>query len=501
MKSAASHPIRSASGFGVFGPVGSGPVLTRENPANTAETVGELRTNTVEEVDAIVRSAETAQRVWSRQSIQQRIDQLLSAADAVGETTAELSVVLARELGKPVADSAGEMGFAAAFTRYVTDHAEHVLATTYLDDAAGRVQVDRVPFGVVAAVVPWNAPLILASLKVGPALVSGNSIVVKPSPLAPFAVTAALEAMAGALPAGVLSVVHGEAAVGQALVGHSRVRKVAFTGGEAVGRSVLATTAQHITPAVMELGGNDAALVCEDAVFDDTFIEGMIFGALLTSGQVCMAAKRLYVPQSRMDEFVDRFVEVARRVLVCGDPLNPAVTVGPLVSAVQVAKVSGLVAEAASAGATVTPLGTLTSEFDPERGYFLQPTLVVAENSMAIVQTEQFGPTVPVVGYRRLDQAIGWANDSDLGLASSVWSSDEDHAFAVAQRLEAGTTFINCHNRAGMSLRVPFGGVKRSGFGREFGEAGIAEYSQTHAIHLPGTIRDGQGSARLYPQG
>ncbi len=190
-------------------------------------------------------------------------------------------------------------------------------------------------------------------------------------------------------------------------------------------------------------------------------------------------------------------------MLVCGDPLDPSVTIGPVVNAAAVQRIAGLLDDAGRRGATVVPLGRTTAEWDAGNGWFVRPTLVVGAPAEArIVTEEQFGPTVPVLGYSDLDDAIRQANDGESGLASSVWSDDVDRAFRVGRRLEAGMTFINCHNRAGMSLRVPFGGVKRSGFGREFGDEGIAEFTQTHALHLPGAVRDADGrgpSGSAYP--
>jgi len=480
------------SGFGAGGPVGTGVPFRRENPARPNEIVGEMAACTADEVSDIVEAAAAAQRDWARRPTPERVDLLRRAADAVGASAKRLAPVLTAELGKPIDDSAGEMGFAAAFAHHVATRVEALTAESVVDDDAGRVVVTHEPHGVVAAIVPWNAPLILSSLKVAPAVATGNTVVVKPSPLAPFAVTEALAAMAAELPPGVISVVHGGADVGEALVGHRDVAKVAFTGGEVVGRSVLRTAAERITPTVMELGGNDAAVILDDLTLDDDVMERMVFGAFLTSGQVCMAAKRIYVPEHRLGELVDRFRETADRVLVGGDPADRRVTIGPLVTRAHRDRVADLVAGAVDGGATAHALGTFVDSWDPEEGYFLRPTLVVgAAADSTIVTTEQFGPTVPVVGYDDLDRAVEWANASDLGLASSVWSDDEERAFDVGRRLRAGMTFVNCHNRAGMSLRVPFGGVKRSGFGREFADAGIAEYTATHALHAPASVRAG----------
>lgn len=489
-----SASIRRERGFGAAGPIGSGPESVRENPAAVDRTVGVLTATLPSEVDDVVRAAAAAQHEWAATTIDERVRCLRAGADALARSDAVLGPVLAEELGKPLADSSGEMRFAAAFLRWVCDAAPRVCADTELDDAEGRVLIIRRPFGTVAAIVPWNAPLILSALKVAPAIATGNSIVVKPSPVAPFAVTAALSILAEQLPPGVLSVVHGGAEVGDALVSHQSVRKVAFTGGERVAQSVLAACAEQLTPTMLELGGNDPALLLDDLTFADDVMERLVFGVFLTSGQVCMAAKRIYVPNRRLDEFVDAFIAAAQRVLVCGDPMSPEVTIGPLATAEQRARVMGLVDHARAEGADVIDLGQTGPGFDPDRGYFLRPTLVRGAGADApVVTEEQFGPTVPLIGYDSLDAGIAASNASEMALASSVWSDDPERAFAVGRKLEAGMTFINCHNRSGMSLRVPFGGMKRSGFGREFGEQGISEFTQTHALHLPASARRESG--------
>lgn len=475
--------------------------IERENPARFTEVVGRVSSVDAAGAAAAVDAAHRAFQGWRRVEVGERCELLLAAADSVAATADALGPLLARELGKVIGDCRGEMGFAAAALRHAAEVAPRVSADRTIDDAAGRLTVEQIPYGVIAAIVPWNAPLILSILKVAPALACGNTIVVKPSPLAPLAVTAALRSIADGLPPGVLSVIHGGPEVGETLVGHPLVRKVAFTGGGVTARLVGRTAAEAITPVVMELGGNDAAIWLDDAPFDDASMERAVFGTFLTSGQVCMAAKRLYVPRRREREFIDSYQAAAVRVLRLGDPLDPSVTVGPMVSARQRAFVAELVGEAVNGGAVAHRLGTV-ADIDLTHGWFLHPTLVVgAADSSRLVTDEQFGPAVPLCVYDDLDDAIDRANDSELGLASSVWSADEDRAFEVARRLEVGTTFINCHNRAGMSLRSPFGGVKKSGFGREFGDEGLAEYLQPHAIHAPAVVRPGgpTSAANAYP--
>ena len=494
-------PVEVAS-FGAGGPTAVGRI-ERVNPARTSEVVGRAATVDPAGAAALVTAADAAHRAWAARAPEDRCALLLEAADAVAATTDDLGPLLARELGKVVADCRGEMGFAAACLRHTVELAPEVLATTEVDDGAGRLRVERVPFGVVVAIVPWNAPLILSILKVAPALAAGNAVVVKPSPLAPLAVTRALAAIAARLPDGVLSVVHGDGDVGGALVAHPLTRKVAFTGGGATAAHVAAAAAPLLTPLVMELGGNDPAVFLDDAHLGDGVMERAVFGAFLTSGQVCMAAKRFYVPRARLGEFVEAFTAAAARVLVVGDPLDEHVTMGPMVSAAQRDHVVRLVDDARDRGGEVRTLGRVAAACDLDAGWFLRPTLVTGlDDDAALVSEEQFGPSVPVLPYDSLDEAVARANDSELGLASSVWSADEDRAFAVASRLEAGMTFVNCHNRTGMSLRAPFGGVKRSGYGREFGAAGLEEYVQTHAVHAPAAVRAGSGvtaAANAYP--
>lgn len=484
--------LSSFDASGSVGGDGSGGWIERVNPARFSQVVGRVAAVDTAGADTAVVAAHGAFDAWSEMSVDGRLELLEEAADAVAATSDDLGPLLARELGKVVADCSGEMGFAAAYLRHAIAATRRVGVDDELDDDMGRLRIIRRPYGVCVAIVPWNAPLILSILKVAPALATGNTIVVKPSPLAPLAVTAALHTIAAVLPPGVLSVLHGDAEVGETLVGHPLVRKVAFTGGGTVARLVATTAATNVTPVVLELGGNDAAVVLDDAPLDDELFERLVWGTFLTSGQVCMAAKRLFVHSSRLAEFEQGYLAAAERLLVMGDPLDPQVTVGPMVSAQQRDFVAGLVADSASRGGVVHELGTVSDGIDVDGGWFCRPTLVTgAADDWPVVAEEQFGPTVPLLGFDEIDEVVDRVNADQYGLASSVWSEDEDRAFAIAERIEAGFTFVNCHNRAGMSLRAPFGGWKQSGYGREFGDAGVAEYLQTHSIHVPTAMRLG----------
>lgn len=486
----------------VVGGVGVAPVswVAREDPARPEVVVGRVAAGDADVADAAIRSAEAAFGGWSARPVAERGALLRAAVGAVAVQADDLAVLLARELGKVLPDCRGEIAFAQAFVAYCTEVAERSLVERVTDDAEGRLTVHLEPYGVVGAITPWNAPVILALLKVAPALATGNTVVVKPSPLVPLTVTQVLHTMAARLPTGVLTVVNGGGDVGAAIAGHPLVRKVAFTGGGRIARAVMRSAAEQLTPLVLELGGNDPAVFLDDADLGDETLHRAVLGTFLTGGQVCMAAKRLYVHRSRLEEFTERYVAVARTALVLGDPLQEGVTVGPMASRAQVEHVSGLVADARRRGGTVTPLGTLADEALVAGGYFLRPVLVTGVTDDApIVATEQFGPAVPLLAFDDEDEVVARANAGQGGLASSVWSRDEDRAFALARRIRAGFTFVNTHNRTGLALRAPFGGMGRSGFGREFGEEGVREYVQTHAVNLPATVRGGAGSASAYP--
>jgi len=469
-------------------------VIVRENPARPSEVVGSVAETT--DVDAVVGRAAAAQRGWAAVGLPERCAAVSAALEPLGPRVDALAELLARESGKPLADCRGEIGFALTFARWACATAPEALADEEVDDGAGRLVQRRVPYGVVAAVTPWNAPVILTLLKVVPALCAGNAVVVKPSPLAPFAVSALLADVARALPPGLVGVVQGGAAVGSALVAHPAVRKVAFTGGEATGRAIAHAAAERLVPSVLELGGNDPAVLLPDAALTDEAMDRLVMASFATSGQVCMAAKRLYVHRSLADRFVAAYLAAAQRVLVTGDPLADGVTMGPLVTRAAADRVRSLLGEGKA-----HPLGTCLPFGD---GYFVEPALVTGlADDAPLVAQEQFGPAVPLLVFDDEDEVVARANAGELGLAASVWSADEERAFALAARLEAGFVFVNTHNRTGMSLRAPFGGVKASGWGREYGVEGLREYAQTCVTHAPAAFRaGGAGSgAAAYPTG
>lgn len=479
-----------------------GAWIERENPARTQERVGRVAAADPAVAARAVEAAAAASPAWREVPVAERAERLVGALQrAIGDRAEELARLLTRELGKVLVDTRGELRFAQAWTSFCATASRAVCAERELDDAEGRLLVRPEPFGVVAAITPWNAPIILAMLKVAPALVTGNTMVVKPSPLAPLAVTELLGALGRELPRGVLNVVNGGPDVGRVLVEHRAVSKIAFTGGLPTARAIMAGASRRVTPLVLELGGNDPAIFLEDAELTPATLERAVFGTFLTSGQVCMAIKRLYVHGAIAVAFREGYEAAAARCLVVGDPLDEEVTVGPLVSADQARRVEGLVREARAHGAAVRELGRVAGGASLSSGHFLRPTLVTGvPDDARVVAEEQFGPTVPLLTFRDEEEALRRAGEGELALASSVWSADEDRAFRLAGRLLTGFTFVNTHNRSGLALRAPFGGRGASGFGREFGEEGLREYVQTHAINLPAAVRAGAGG-RSYPSG
>jgi len=479
-------------------------MLARENPARTDECVGEVEVADAAAVDAAVRRARAAQRGWAGVPVAERARVLREAADRLVPQQDAIAELMARETGKVLPDCGGEVAFAISVLRWAADTAERLLVDSEVDDDRGRLLLRHRPYGVVAAITPWNAPVVLAVLKVGPALATGNTVVVKPSPLAPFAVARFLGVLADRLPRGALHVVHGDAATSTALVGHPGVDRVAFTGGEAAGRAIGELAGRSLTPSLLELGGNDPAILLADAALDDAAMDRLVMAAFATSGQVCMAVKRLYVHTSRYDEVVDAFRTAADRVLRWGDPLHAGVSMGPVVSAAAACRVRDLVDRAAGRGAEVHEIGRRDDATDPDRGHYLAPSLVLgAGDGEPLVAEEQFGPVLPLLRFRTEEEVLARANAGELGLGASVWSADEDHAFDLARRLDCGFAFVNTHNRTGLALRAPFGGVKRSGWGREYGDEGVLEHVQTCVVHAPGAFRPGGAGlgAAAYPTG
>lgn len=473
------------------------PMHPVRNPARAEEIVGASALAGADLVDRAVRAAAVAAPGWAALSAADRRTALKDAAAAALEDFGGRAALLTGEQGKVLWESMVDLAGAPYLLRECRRMIEQVADEQVVDDERGRFIRRRRPVGVVAVIVPWNYPVLLAFNAIAPALAAGNTVVVKPPELAPLALTAVLHAVAAVLPDGVINVVPGDGAVaGHALAAHPLVRRIMFTGGTASGRAVMRAAADSITGVGLELGGNDPALVLESAVIDDDLITALRNSAFICSGQVCFAVKRIYVHRSHFDAFVGAFSD-ATNALAVGDGLDPASSIGPLISAGARDRVQDLIRDSAEIGATVTELGRKVDPASWEDGHFLLPHVVtgIAHRSR-LVATEQFGPVLPILAFDDEDEAVALANDSEYGLAASVWSRDDGHAFEVARGIEAGTVFVNVHQAGASDHTTPFGGVKQSGIGRINGWASIEELTETQmlirrddAANLPGPPR------------
>lgn len=454
------------------------------DPGRLDTVASRVAIGTAADVDRAVRRAHDAFQTWSRTPVADRVAALMRASEIVQAGAEELAPLLVREHGGVLWEAQTDFMLGTGVLQHTASLAEEFLQPTGYDDAESTISIERVPRGVVGAIVPWNMPVVLTMMKLAPALATGNTLVLKPSPFAPAALTLLLERMASVLPDGVVNVVIGDTEVGQAITSHPLVRKVGFTGGTATAKHVMASAADSIKNVTLELGGNDPAIVLDDADLDLT-LDRMLPGIYTRTGQICFAVKRVYVPRSRYDAFVDALCDRVAGYKV-GHGLDPEASFGPLNNKAQYDRVLELIAAAKDSPSQVIELGQKLNADEWDNGYYVLPHVVRdVEHDALITSCEQFGPIIPVVAYDSEEQALAWANDSEYGLGSSVWTSDPERGFALARQVEAGSTFINTHSFQSLDLRMPFGGIKQSGIGREFGTAGMAEYVEEHAIrHL-----------------
>ncbi len=454
------------------------------DPGRLDDVVALLAQASADQVDQAVQCAHAAFAGWRHTPLAERMRLLREAAAQMEQQADEVVPWMARESGMLLPINRGEIGMAANIVRDNAELAEAFLQPRQVQDATSWVSVEKRPYGVVAAIVSWNAPVILTMRKLAPALACGNTIVVKPSPSAPVGISMLLRKMAALFPPGVINVVHGGAAAGRALTTHPLVRKVSFTGGGKVATSIMKDAAESIKDVQFELGGNDPALVLDDVNVADA-VPKIVGGAFRRTGQFCFAVKRVYVPESLYGAFFEAMRLEVDKFRV-GHPLTPGVTMGPMNNRAQHDYVQGLVERTRGAGARVHTLGRRMEEDAALQGYYLLPALVEqADPHLEVVTSEQFGPILPVVPYRDVAQALQWANEGELGLGSSVWSTDGNRAVEIARAIEAGMTFINQAGTSRLGQKnIPFGGVKQSGIGRESSEVGLAEYVEYHGINL-----------------
>ncbi|ORA11959.1 aldehyde dehydrogenase [Mycobacterium arosiense] len=453
---------------------------------STEELVTKVRHAETADIDDAVIAARTAfdRGPWPRMSPEERAEVIRSAIQLLAARRDEIATLVTREMGAPYSDTVGQqipgaLGMAKAFTRYSADMSR----ATSRNGRLGWALIEQEPVGVVGAIVAWNAPFYFSILKVIPALLAGCTVVLKPAEETPISAFHLGEALyAAGLPAGALSIVPGDRGVGAHLVSHPGVDKVAFTGSTAAGRVIGATCGQMLKRSSLELGGKSAAIVLEDADLADT-TPWLSAGAFYNSGQVCAALTRVLAPRRRYDEVVDSLAAAATKLRI-GDPFSPDTEVGPLVSARQRYRVEGYLEIAKQEGAIVAAGGGRPSGLD--RGYYLEPTVFAGvDNDMRIAREEIFGPVAVVIPYEDVDQAIAIANDSPYGLHGGVYTSDPDAGVAVARRIVTGSVSVNSFT---LNSDAPFGGRKSSGYGREFGPEGIAEYLEYKTINVPAVV-------------
>jgi acyl-CoA reductase-like NAD-dependent aldehyde dehydrogenase len=463
----------SAPAMTIYGsPAPAGQTFAVINPA-TGRVHEQAPDCSPEQLDAAFAAAARAYRDWkTNESVRREL--MLAAAQAMFAAADDIGAILVAEQGKPLADARAEVIGAGVWLKYFArlEMPREVIQ----DDERAFTEVVRRPLGVVAAITPWNYPVMLAAWKIAPALLAGNTMVLKPSPFTPLATLRMGEILAEVLPPGVLNVVSGGDDLGRRMTAHPVPRKISFTGSVAAGRHVAATAAPDLKRITLELGGNDPAILLDDV--DPAAIASRLFwGAFQNNGQVCSAIKRVYAPRRLYDDIVEALAAQARSAKV-GDGSQEGVQLGPVNNKPQFDRVSELVADAlASGGKAVT--GGAPAEGD---GYFYTPTIMAGlTDGSRLVDEEQFGPALPVVAYDDLDDAIERANATHFGLSGSVWGGDLQQAAAVAARLECGTAWVNTH--LALAPYQPFGGAKWSGIGVENGPWGLHAFTELQVLH------------------
>lgn len=443
-----------------------GKVTDVTNPANISEVVGQVALCTREEVNQAVDAAERAFPAWASTPVEKRAELVKAASEKLAEIIESTVPLFVRENGKPLVEAKKDIMRCVEIMSKGADALIKFWKTETLPGGQ-MVQIRRRPRGVTAVISPWNSPMILTYKRVIPAVLAGNSVVVKPATDCPLTVLETLKVVAAQLPPGVINIVTGSGAlVGDVLCHDPRVRTIAFTGSTETGKQIMKMSSGTVKKLYMELGGNDPALILEDAVLDETAMQRIRMGILRAAGQVCSAIKRVYVHESRYDEFLEKLTKEFQRMIV-GNGIQPDAMMGPINNKAQYDYVKGLIERTKQEGAHVETLGIKLDEESWDQGYFMLPSIAtgVTQDS-ELVRAEQFGPIIPVLKFSNLDEVIAMANDTEFGLRASVWTADQEKAEGIADRLEAGAVFFNNHTIF-QDLHYDFPGLKESGLSRE----------------------------------
>ncbi|MFC4595737.1 aldehyde dehydrogenase family protein [Sphingobium tyrosinilyticum] len=426
------------------------------------------------QAEAAIAAAKRAHPGWAATPVAERGALLSKFADAIAARTEELARVLVQEQGKPLAQAMGEVGYAAFFVRHFAK--QELKPQVLQDDAAYHIEVHHKPLGVVAGITPWNFPFLMPIGKIAPALITGNCFILKPAPTTPVVSLLIGEIAAEIFPAGVFSVLVDNNDLGPLLTSHPDVAKVSFTGSTPTGRKIMQSAASTLKRLTLELGGNDAAIVLDDADVEKA-AKGIAGAAFMNAGQVCIAVKRAYVHDAVYDAMCEALAKAARDMHP-GNGLEQGVTMGPIQNRTQFEKAKQYLNVARRDGTVIAG-----GKAQDGKGYFIEPTVVrdITDGS-PLVDEEQFSPILPVIRFDDLDAVIATANASEFGLGGSVWSTNIERATDIAQRIESGTVWVN--HASHLTPAIPFGGAKQSGLGVEYGQEGLEEYTQKSVISI-----------------
>ena len=444
------------------------------NPA-TGQVFAHAPDCTDEQLDEAIKTAQTAYKSWRKTPIDERAVLLNKAGDALLAAADELSRLFTREQGRPVDAAKQEIQGAGMWFKAVSQMRPPVKVVE--NSETQFIEVKYNPLGVVGAIAPWNFPITLSVWKIAPALLAGNTMVLKPSPFTPLCTLEMGKLFRDIFPAGVLNIITGGDALGPKMTAHPGFAKISFTGSTETGKKVMESAAKNLAAVTLELGGNDAAIVLPDVDLDEV-AQKIFFGAFFNTAQICVATKRLYVHEEVYDALRDRLSAIAKGVKV-GDGTEQGSVLGPVQNKRQFDRVMDLLNDAKANDLTLLQ----GSDVPEGEGYFIPVTIVdnPPEDSR-VVQEEAFGPILPMLKFKEIDDVIARANDSEYGLAGAVWSKDTAKAMEIARAMETGTVWINQN----LQLRpdTPFGGHKQSGFGVENGEEGLLEFMVPQAVHV-----------------
>jgi len=444
------------------------------NPA-TGQKLWDVPIGSEQDLNDAVAAAKRAFPAWRDTPVQKRKEILLKLADLFTQHAEEFTTLLCKESGKPRKFAGIEVGGVAGFLQY---HCSLEIPEEKFEDHEKTVYTEYTPLGVCGAIVPWNFPLILAVGKIAPAILTGNTVVVKPSPFTPYTALKFVELAQEILPPGVVQVVGGNNELGALLTTHPDVAKISFTGSIATGKKVMEASAKTLKRVTLELGGNDASIILPDVDIKKVAPE-VVMGAFQNSGQVCVATKRIYIHESIYKEFLAEMVAFTKTIKV-GNPDDGDNLLGPIQNAMQYEKVKGFFADSKAKG---YKFAVGDPDVTPSKGFFIQPTIIDnPPNDSQIVTEEPFGPIVPTQPWSDLEEVIARANDTKTGLGACVWGKDVEQAAKIARRLEAGSVFVNSWEKP--TPQAIFGGHKESGIGGEWGKTGLLAFMNAHVIHV-----------------